>query len=358
MIDSIGENTSDPYVITASASAPQGHSAAFRIITTEGAFIDTLNFDLVIGTYHYLLWNPDPTPSSGQCIDSVLSALGYSGHYYTSLPSTDLGMYQAILGCFGVYPSRYLIQDSGPEAIAIEDYLNAGGRVYFEGSAVWYIDPYFFGAHDFSSLFGISGIAYSYQDMGPISGETNTFTQGMYFNYSGDNQYMDHINPQGTGFLIFHDSDNSYNCGVANDAAIYQTVGTSFELGGLVDGSGVSTKQALVDSIMNFFGINLVGIEENTRTTDKAIGLDVYPNPFNHTTNITFGVRTNSKANLIIYDAVGRVIRQFDMTIAQPITQVIWDGRDDHGKRLSAGIYFVRVKTEASEQWGKVVLFD
>ena len=357
-VDSTKENTSDPYVVTASASAPQGHSAAFHIITVDGVFIDTFDFDIVIGTFHYLVWNPDPSPSSGQQIDSILNALGYSGHYYTSLPSTDLGVYQAILGCLGVYPSRYLVENSGTEATALEGYLDAGGRVYLEGSAVFYIDPYFFGAHDFCNKFGIDGIAYSYQDMGPISGETSTFTQGMYFNYAGENQYMDHINPQATGFLIFHDTNNNYNCGVANDAAIYQTVGTSFELGGLVDDSGVSTKAALLDSIMHFFGINLIGIEEVTKVETNGLNMTIRPNPFSKATSISFDIGGSSRADFFIYDATGRLVRQFNQVTNQPFNQIFWDGKDNSGKRLPSGIYFVRVKTDASEQLEKIILLD
>lgn len=332
--------------------------AELQIIAVDGSFVDTFNLDLVIGTYHYLVWNPDPTPTSGQTIDSLLTVLGYSGHHYTSLPTTDLGVYQAIIGCCGVYPSRYLIEPSGTEAIALEDYINAGGRVYLEGSAVWYIDPYFFSAHDFCNLFGIDGITYSYQDMGPIAGETSTFTQGMSFNYTGDNQYMDHINPQGTGFLIFHDTNNAYNCGVANDAAIYQTVGTSFELGGLVDGSGVSTREALVDSIMHFFGINLVGIEENTKSDFTTKSLTIYPNPFNHSTSITFNGAANSITTIVIYDATGRIVKNHTGRPDRTTDQFIWDGKDDRENRLAAGIYFVRVQTEINEAWGKIILFD
>ncbi len=70
---------------------------------------------------------------------------------------------------------------------------------------------------------------------------------------------MDWISPGGSGaFLIFRDTDEQYDCGVACDAGTFHTVGGSFELGYLVDAGGVSTRRALVGSIMKFFGINLV----------------------------------------------------------------------------------------------------
>ncbi|OQX50746.1 MAG: hypothetical protein B5M53_11830 [Candidatus Cloacimonas sp. 4484_209] len=76
----------------------------------------------------------------------------------------------------------------------------------------------------------------------------------MSFSYSGENNWIDHISPMGSGFLIFENSSPAYDCGVANDAGTYRTVGTSFEFGGLTNGSPPST-------IMHFFGI-FVGAEE------------------------------------------------------------------------------------------------
>ena len=49
-IDSVKENTGDPYVVSASASATNGHSADFTLISTaDGGFVDTSYFNLCIG---------------------------------------------------------------------------------------------------------------------------------------------------------------------------------------------------------------------------------------------------------------------------------------------------------------------
>jgi len=61
IVDSTKENYSDPYVVNVSPSAPMGHNEQFRVIATQGSFVDTFFFNLLVGSYHYLVWNPDPT---------------------------------------------------------------------------------------------------------------------------------------------------------------------------------------------------------------------------------------------------------------------------------------------------------
>lgn len=254
-IDSTKENIGDPYVVRASSSTPKGHNAEFTLITTEGTYVDTFTFTIVIGTYNYLVWNPDPTPVPGRNIDSILIKHNYAGVYSTTLPVTDLGRYEAIFVCLGMYPNRYVIVNGSAEANALVNYLNSGGRMYMEGSDVWYYDPGYANGYDFGPLFGIQGLADGTGDLSPVIGENGTFTRNMNFAYGGENSYVDHIDPIGTGFLIFHDGDNAYNCGVANNPGVYRTVGTSFELGLLYDGAVPSTRAVLLDSIMMFFGI-------------------------------------------------------------------------------------------------------
>ncbi|MCX8014835.1 MAG: hypothetical protein N2748_02335, partial [candidate division WOR-3 bacterium] len=208
-IDSIKENIADPYIVSVSAICPQGHSANFKLIATESSYSDTFSFTLIVGTYHYLVWNPDPTPTPGQTIHNTLNTLGYSGAITTNLLSEpDLSMYRSIFICCGVYPNNYRIPANGAEATAITNYLNNGGRVYLEGGEVWYYAP-LVGGHNFGSLFGIQGVSDGSADMGPVVGVTNTFTTGMNFNYAGENNYMDRINAT-TGFVIFVDGNNSY----------------------------------------------------------------------------------------------------------------------------------------------------
>ncbi len=252
-----GDNAGDPYTVAADGSTPNGIIAQFEIEVVSGAYVDTLEFSIDIGKKHYYLWNPDPTPTPGQKMDSILTDLGYSGDYGTSL-APDLSLYQSVLVCVGIYSNNYLIGSGSPEAAALVDFLeNHDGRMYLEGGDVWYWDPFHAGGYNFGPLFSINGTADGHDDLGPVVGESGTFTEGMDFAYGGENSFIDLIDTMGTGFQIFHDGNDNYICGVANDPGTYRTVGTTFELGLLNDGDAPSTRAALLDSIMKFFGIGI-----------------------------------------------------------------------------------------------------
>ncbi len=82
-----------------------------------------------------------------------------------------------------------------------------------------------------------------------------------------------------------------------------------------------------------------------------------YPNPFNYKTTIKYQIAgIADKLSLKIYDASGRMVKQFNhLTIQmqsiggakrhQPFNQTIWDGRDNQGCPLSSGIYFCELVT-------------
>jgi flagellar hook assembly protein FlgD len=58
-----------------------------------------------------------------------------------------------------------------------------------------------------------------------------------------------------------------------------------------------------------------------------------------------------------VYDATGRRVRRL-VHGEQPagIRTVTWDGRNDAGLRVSAGVYFLRLETVQTTRLRKVVL--
>jgi hypothetical protein len=331
------------------------------LISTDGAFIDTFEFSLDIGSHDYLVWNPDPTPSSGQAINNILVSLGYNGKYITMLSNeTQLEKYDAIFISCGVAPNNYTISNLSPDGDALNGYLNNGGRVYLEGGEVWCFDANN-GGYNFGPLFGISGIEDGLNDMGPVAGEDGTFAQNMYFNYDGSNNSMDRLEPT-TGFVIFKDGDNNYNCGIAKSIDIYRTVGVSFELGSLVDTAPLSTKACLLDSIMHFFGIFPTVIEENCLPpTVPSPPLKVYPNPFrsNGIIKIMLTDNINPQSALCIYDVAGKLIKSFYNFQSQTAKNFVsWDGTNDFGLRVPAGVYFINLHLDNKRIIERILLID
>jgi hypothetical protein len=68
------------------------------------------------------------------------------------------------------------------------------------------------------------------------------------------------------------------------------------------------------------------------------------PNPFGGRTSFEFGLAVPGRVDLAVYDARGRRVRQLEdeMRPAGRYT-MHWDGRDDGGRALAAGVYFVRL---------------
>lgn len=359
-VDSTVNNAGDPFSIYVDTSVVVGTIIEFLMPVVSNYCTDTFTISLVVGTKHYYLWNPDPSPSSGALIHTLLGSLGYTGDYGSVLPAS-LVHYRAVLVCLGVYSNRYVITQNSAEALQLTDYLASGGRLYIEGSSAWHVDPTYFNGHDFGPEFGLQGVDWSYGDLGPVAGQSGTFTASMNFNYTGENAYMDHLSPLNGGYSIFRDVNQYYNCGIARDAGTYKTVGISFELVGLVDGTPPSTRSALVDSIMKFFGVNNPGVEEegSTFVPQGEFGIQkIMPNPFKNKVRVAYCVGHNAQeATLDIFDIAGRLVKSFRLTPdALRATQVTWDGRDDQNRIVPAGIYFIHLACDGISDIEKIIL--
>ena len=70
------------------------------------------------------------------------------------------------------------------------------------------------------------------------------------------------------------------------------------------------------------------------------------PNPFNPSTSLRFFLAEAGVAGLDILDVRGAVVRRLDRRSWAPgFHDVAWDGRDDRGRALPAGVYLARLTT-------------
>ncbi len=163
----------------------------------------------------------------------------------------DLNLYSTIFLCLGIFPESHQLTSS--EGQSLVNFLNNGGSLYMEGGDTWAYDP----NTPVHSMFYINGIADGSADMGTILGQDGTFAEGMTFDYLGDNDWMDHIEPIAPAFKFFENQSPQYGTGVAYNDGNYKTIGTSHEFGGLVDGSSPSTKAELMAAYLEFLGITV-----------------------------------------------------------------------------------------------------
>jgi len=82
-----------------------------------------------------------------------------------------------------------------------------------------------------------------------------------------------------------------------------------------------------------------------------------YPNPFNPTTTIQFDVPTMANIHLAIYNVRGELIRTLvDETKPAGAYSIRWNGRDDHGQRVTSGLYFYKLTGPDFSATRKLVL--
>ncbi|MEO0106494.1 MAG: T9SS type A sorting domain-containing protein [candidate division WOR-3 bacterium] len=366
-IDSLIKN-SNPFRIQALPNAPHGTSSNLDLILNENSgIIDTIRIKVIIGKRDYFVWDPDRNNSSGPIVHLILQNLGYTGDYANAqfYSFEHLKNYKSLFVCSGVAYNNYVLFKYSSEVAKVADFINYGGNVYLEGGECWAFDPFVMHGFNFNPYFGIKPINDGYINMGPIEGEPNTFTDHMLFRYCGENLWLDDIDSTGSGFRIFRDNDDNYYCGVANIAPGYRTVGVSFELSGLIDNEPY-TKASLLDSIMHFFGINLVGIEdlENPQSAIRNPQfLEVYPNPFRNNCVIKAEIPIPQEANgqypavsIKIFNVAGCLVKQFNHLANCPFNQIVWSGNDELGRKLPAGIYFVKLEAGDFKKVEKVNL--
>jgi hypothetical protein len=81
----------------------------------------------------------------------------------------------------------------------------------------------------------------------------------------------------------------------------------------------------------------------NTTPSVFALGQN-FPNPFNPSTTITFGVPETSNVTLKVYDVLGRCVRTLVAGAYTPGSySIVWDAQDDVGNMVSAGTYFYKI---------------
>jgi len=85
-----------------------------------------------------------------------------------------------------------------------------------------------------------------------------------------------------------------------------------------------------------------------------------YPNPFNATTNIKFLIPFESQINLNIYDLNGRLLKTLvnNREFPSGYHNMIWNGTDNLGNKISSGIYIAKLKVGNKEKVRKMLLLQ
>ncbi len=82
-----------------------------------------------------------------------------------------------------------------------------------------------------------------------------------------------------------------------------------------------------------------------------------FPNPFNPTTVIAYGMERKGKINISIFNVLGQHVKTLvDGEVEAGAHQVIWDGADQSGAEVASGVYFYKMTTEKYVETRKMAL--
>ena len=128
--------------------------------------------------------------------------------------------------------------------------------------------------------------------------------------------------------------------------------------------SGVFDVQLIISTTHGsdsyFVTINVlspVGIEENLVIPENYFLRYNYPNPFNATTIIEFGLPEQCRCSIVIYDLLGNQISVLADSEFYPGTYKIkWNGKNSSFQSVPSGIYLYFMHTEKFHKTGKMIL--
>jgi len=142
---------------------------------------------------------------------------------------------------------------------------------------------------------------------------------------------------------------------------------TSAENGAPVDSAAVTFVALDTEDIYTtttdvtgYYSIELPGATDVAEERPSAFRLGQnYPNPFNPTTTIEYELDTQSRVRLDVFSINGQRVRTLiDDTVSSGAHRTVWDGRDNDGAGVGAGVYLYRLTAGKNIATRKMLLMD
>ncbi|MEO0105718.1 MAG: S8 family serine peptidase [candidate division WOR-3 bacterium] len=402
------ENTSEPFVLSVLDSTPPGHISIFQLTITSAETTWTRSFYKTVGIAPgTIIWGPKTLPNfptsgivygiSYDAADDKIYVVDFNSPqiycyssdsfvtYYGTIPApedslTDItySPYDDALYVIGLNPKIVWKIDKTTGAI-LRQFDNPAidypvGIVLKPHDTLWFADR--------RTALGTPQLLY----IGDTLGNANQYNNPVQGYYNSRCLAYDAI---GNSFIQAHTWYDSHGNNL-DSAGVVEIKGEppmltsnlmllnpAWHIRGVEfdprDGNywvtiaqvGGSFPVRWIVKVRGFYTPTTAIKERKVFQTQKGL-LNIVPNPFQNHCVIKFQIPSTKSHNpngnvgqgfsLAIYDVTGRMVRDFSwLTVNGERSTVFWDGCDDSGRNLPAGVYFVRLDVDDFKKVEKVI---
>lgn len=103
--------------------------------------------------------------------------------------------------------------------------------------------------------------------------------------------------------------------------------------------------------------VEVVAIANRLNVENFALGVN-YPNPFQFSTAITYYLPQESRVSVRLFNQLGQMVKILvDKTQGRGHHKIYWDGRDEFGNKVVAGIYYYQMTAQGFQKTGRALLW-
>lgn len=113
-----------------------------------------------------------------------------------------------------------------------------------------------------------------------------------------------------------------------------------------VDESDTSNRFSALTDTLGRYQVDIITSVKPAKKLPTNFELEQnYPNPFSSSTAISYKLNKQSDVYVIIYDILGREVRRFTVGMQTAgVHGILWDGRNNFGKKVATGVYLYRLQ--------------
>jgi len=207
-----------------------------------------------------------------------------------------------------------------------------------------------------------------------LSAETTT-PSVFYFSAPDSGYSVDNLAPSvpenlilDNGVLVWDESaDQDFNY-----FRVYGSISSLFDESSAIIGNTTDTSFNISGQPFSFFHLTAIDFAGNESlaagtgdvsdvpgpSQNRTALIGNFPNPFNPSTVILYELEGDVGIRLQVFDVAGRVVRTLENGSIGSAgrNEAHWDGRDNSGKSVSAGIYFFRLEAGSYSETKRMVL--